>query len=99
MYKVRRTFGTHRSWPICISWPAGACSTSGHIWELPGNYPVFTVVMVIYLIIWIITVTPNFWYSIYDNEKYYLDEPFNKHIQSLINIIQENNWVITTITG
>ena len=35
----------------------------GHRWELPGNYPVFTVVMVIYHYverIWIIPVTPIF---------------------------------------
>ena len=30
---------------------------------------------------------------------YYPDEPVNIHIQSLINIIQENNWVITTKKG
>ena len=29
-------------------------------------------------------------------KKYYPDEPVNIHIQSLINIIQEKNWVITT---
>ena len=28
--------------------------------------------------------------------RYYPDGPVNIHIQSLINIIQENNWVITT---
>ena len=27
---------------------------------------------------------------------YYPGEPVNIHIKSLINIIQENNWVITT---
>ena len=35
----------------------------GHIWELPGNYPFFTVVMVIYHYverIWRILVTPIF---------------------------------------
>ena len=29
----------------------------------------------------------------------YPGEPVNVHIQSLINIIQENNWVITTKKG
>ena len=29
----------------------------------------------------------------------YPDEPVHIHIQSLINIIQENNWVITTKKG
>ena len=48
------------------------CSASGgwwHRWELPGNYPVFTVVMVIYHYverIWRILVTPIFTYNIYD---------------------------------
>ena len=39
-------------------------------WELPGNYPVFNVVMVIYHyveIIWRILVTPIFLYNIYDH--------------------------------
>ena len=46
-----------------------------------------------------ILVTPNFSYNIYDHEKYYPDEPVNIHIQSLINIIQEKNWAITTKKG
>ena len=43
-----------------------------HRWELPGNYPVFTVVMVIYHyveITWRILVTPDFLYNTYDHEK------------------------------
>ena len=43
----------------------------GHRWELPGNYPVFTMVMVIYHYaerIWRVLVTPKFLYNIYDNE-------------------------------
>ena len=54
-----------------------------HRWELPGNYPVFTVVMVIYHyaeIIWRILVTPNFLYNIYDHEKYYPGELVNIQI-------------------
>ena len=42
----------------------------GHRWELPGNYPVFTVVMVIYHYverIWRILVTPILIYNIYDH--------------------------------
>ena len=31
--------------------------------------------------------------------KYYPDESVNIHIQSLINIMQDNNWVITTKKG
>ena len=46
-----------------------------------------------------ILVTPNFLYNIYDHEKYYPGEPVNIHTQSLINIIQENNRVITTKNG
>ena len=41
-----------------------------HRWELPGNYPVFTVVIVIYHYIeriWRILVTPNFLYNIYND--------------------------------
>ena len=62
----------------------------GHRWELPGNHPVFAVVMVIYHYverIWRILVTPNFLHDIYDNEKYYPGEPVNINIQSLISII------------
>ena len=42
---------------------------------------------------------PGFWNNIYDHKKYYPGEPVNIHIQSLINIIQENNWEITTKKG
>ena len=45
--------------------------TSRHIWELLGNYLVFTIVMVIYHYvkrICRILVTLNFMYNIYDNE-------------------------------
>ena len=41
-----------------------------HRWELTGNYPVFTVVMVIYHYverIWRILVTHNFLYNIYNH--------------------------------
>ena len=31
--------------------------------------------------------------------KYYPGEPVNIHIQPLINIMHENNWVITTKKG
>ena len=73
-----------------------------HRRELPGNHPVFTVVMVIYHYVertWRILINPNFLYNIYDNEKYYPCEPLNINKQSLINIIQENNWAITTKKG
>ena len=42
---------------------------SGHRWELPGNYPFFTVVMAIYYYverIWRILVTPIFLCNTYD---------------------------------
>ena len=43
----------------------------GHRWELPGNYPVLTVVMVIYYYVertWRIIVAPEFLYNIYNHE-------------------------------
>ena len=57
-------------------------------WELPGNYPVSTVVMVIYHYverIWKILVTPNFSYNIYNQESLssrtseYTDKIINKY--------------------
>ena len=41
--------------------------TRDHRWELPGNYPVLTMVMLIYYYverIWIILVAPNLLYNI-----------------------------------
>ena len=70
-----------------------------HKWELTGYYPVFTVVMAIYHyveIIWRILVNPNFCTTFIIMNKYYPDEPVNIHIQSLLNIIQDKNRVITT---
>ena len=49
--------------------------------------------------IWRILVIPDFSYIIFDHEKYYPGEPVNIHIQSLIDIIQENNKVITIRKG
>ena len=51
---------------------SGECISGcgGHRWELPGSYPVFTVVMVIYHYverIWRILVTPILIYNIYDH--------------------------------
>ena len=46
--------------------------------------------------IWRILVTPDFSYNIYYHESYYQCEPVNIHIQPLINMIQDNNRVITT---
>ena len=46
--------------------------TPRHIWELPGNYLAFTVVMVIYHYVektWRILIAPIFWYDKYDHEK------------------------------
>ena len=50
-------------------------------------------------IIWRVIFTPDFLYNIYNHEKYYKGESVNIHIQLLINIIQENNRVITTKKG
>ena len=49
--------------------------------------------------IWRITVTNNFLYNIYDHEKYYTGEQVNKHIQSLINIVQGKNGVTIAKKG
>ena len=50
-------------------------------------------------IIWGILFTPNIFYNIYNREKYHLFETINNHIQPLIDIIQDNNRVITTKKG
>ena len=42
---------------------------------------------------------PIFLHNIYEHERYYPVEPVNMHMQSFINIIQENNRVITTKKG
>ena len=73
-----------------------------HIWELPGNCPVLTVGMVIYHLVertWIILVTPNFCITYMIMNEYYTGEPVNIHIQSLMNIMQDNNRVISTKKG
>ena len=46
--------------------------------------------------IWRILVTPIFNITYMIIKIYYPGEPVNIHIQSIINIIQKNNWVITT---
>ena len=82
-----------------ISWQQGVVN---QIRELPGNYPIFTVVMAIYHYIeriWRILVTPILYITYMIINIYYPVEPVNIHIQSLINIIQENNWVITNKKG
>ena len=71
-----------------------------HRWELLGCYHVFTMVMVIYHYvekIWIILITPNF-FNLYYHKKI-PGETVNIHIQSLITIILEKNWVVTTKKG
>ena len=64
--------------------------------------PRSAVVMIIYHYverIWIIIVTPIFFITYTIMNKYYPGEAVNIHIQSLINNILENNWVITTKKG
>ena len=76
--------------------------SSQHRWELPGNYPAFTVVMVIYHYverIWRIPIPPFVYITCMIINRYYPDEPVNINIQQLINITQEKNWVITTKKG
>ena len=96
-------YGREAQFPVGemeISWekPEGV----QHRWELPGNYPVFAMVMVIYHYverIWRILVTPKIFITYTIINKYYPGEPVSIHIQSLIHIIQENNWAITTKKG
>ena len=74
-------------------------NTLHHRWEFSGNYPLFAIVMLIYHYverIWRIIVTPFFGITYTIMNKYYPGEPVNIHIRSLINIILENNRVITT---
>ena len=59
-------------------------SMTMHIWELPGNYPVFIMVMVIYHYaerIWRILVTPDFFITYTIMRKKYSGEPVNIYIQ------------------
>ena len=59
------------------------------IWELSGNYPIFTVEMIIYHYvekIWIVLVTPIFLIKYMVTTKCYPGELVNIHIQELINI-------------
>ena len=75
---------------------------TAHRWELLCNYPVFTVVMVIYHYlerIWIIIVTPNFSITYTMMNKYYPGEQVYIHIQPFKKIIKEKNWVITSKKG
>ena len=83
--------------PIIISYLPAV-----HRWELPGNYLVFTVVMVIYHYIeriQIILVTQIVCITYRITNKHDPGEPVNIHIQSLISTIWENNRVITTKRG
>ena len=71
-------------------------------WELPGNYPVFTIVMVIYHYIeriWTILVTLNFCIAYMIMNKYYPVEPVHIYIQSLMNIMQEKIGKLPTKKG
>ena len=71
-------------------------------YELSGNCPVFTLVIIVYHNverIWRILVTPNFCITYTIIKKEFPGEPVDIHMQSLINNIQENNWVITTKKG
>ena len=84
--------------PPCSPWERVSYKKF-HRRKLPDNCSVFTVVMVIYYYIDIIgefLLPPFFSYNIYDHQKYYSGEPVSIHIQSLINIIQDNNLLITT---
>ena len=73
-----------------------------HRLELPGNYPISDVVMLIYHHVEIIgefSLPPIFRITYTIIENYYPGEPINIHIRSLINIILEKNWVLSTKKG
>ena len=72
------------------------------IWELPGNYPIFDVLMLIYHYIDTIgeiLLRLIFCITYVIIKKYYPGEPVHIHIQPLINIIQEYNWVTSSKKG
>ena len=78
---------------------SGGCSISWQRRKLLGNWPIFTVVMLIYHYverIWKNIITPLFCITYTIVNKYYLVEPVSILIKSLINIIQEINWEVTT---
>ena len=55
---------------LALSYPINTAHEN-HRWELPGNYPVLSMVVVIYHYverIWRILVTPNFLHNIYNQE-------------------------------
>ena len=102
IYKIRDTHPASKSICKVHGQHKSKVLTNKHRWELPGSYPVFTVVMIIYHYverIWRFIVTPIFYITYIITNIYYPGEPVNIHIQSLINIIQENNRVITTKKG
>ena len=75
------------------------CAPWDHRQELPGKYPIFTMVVIIYH--YVERIEELFLplicsYNIYDHQKYDPGKPVNIHIQPLMNIIQENNRVIKT---
>ena len=70
--------------------------------EIMGYYPVFTVLIEIHHYAENITrilITPIFCITYMTMKKYYPVEPVNIHIQPLMHIIQEKNWIITTKKG
>ena len=67
---VRPCFGGGQYTPRSHPSPLLPAPPQQHRWELPGNYPVFTVIMLIYHYIekiWRILVTPNLFYNIYNH--------------------------------
>ena len=68
----------------CFVFLSGEGSGSRHSSEFPGNYPVFTMVMVIYFTLIELdnSFYPQFFHIIYTIiKKYYPGEPVNIHIQ------------------
>ena len=76
------------------------CFYLHHRWELPGNYPVFTVVMVIYHYverIWRILVTPVFCITYMIINIYYTGEQLGNYHQKRVRVnyhycVVMDNW-------
>ena len=75
-------------------------SLGHHRWKLPGNYPVFFVLMLIYHYVervgefFLLLI---FLYNIYDNEIYYPGETVNIHVERVITIYLVHCRILGTI--
>ena len=80
----KMTVSMHATWQLMTYDSVFISSPPRHGWEIPGNYPVLTVLMVVYHYverIWIILVTPIFYITYIIINIYYPDEPVDIYIQ------------------